>query len=80
MRNLIETVFRGNDEIYAEAVKAVDAAIEKYGADHAAQFPETGYNCATILQYTGIKVVTLADVKTALEGPIKVEMKMILFR
>ena len=71
MRNLIETVFRGNDEIYADAVKAVDEAIAKFGADHEAKYPETGYNCATILQYTGIKVATLADLKTALEGPIK---------
>jgi len=71
LRDLISTVFRGNDEIYAKAVADLDAAIKQYGADHAAQFPDTAYNCATILQYTGIKVVTLADAKQALEGPIK---------
>ena len=71
MRDLISTVFSGNDQIYAEAVEAVDKAIAQYGADHKAQFPNTGYNCATILQYSGIKVTTLADLKTALDGPIK---------
>jgi len=71
LRDLFQTAFRGNDAIYAEAVAAVDEAIAKYGADHAAKFPSTGYNCATILQYTGIKVETLADVKMALDGPIK---------
>ena len=71
MRRLFDRVFHGNDEMYAKAVHDLDEAIAKYGADHAMQFPDTAYNCATILEYTGIKVTTLADLKKALDGPIK---------
>ena len=50
MRRLFDRVFSGNDEMYAKAVQTLDETIEKYGADHVMQFPDTAYNCATILQ------------------------------
>ncbi len=71
MRQLFDSVFAGNDQMYAKAVTDLDAAIEKYGADHPMQFPNTAYNCACILEYTGINVRTLADLKQAMDGPIK---------
>ncbi len=71
MRRLIDRVFSGNDQMYAKAVADLDAAIAKFGADHECKFPDTAYNCAIILEYTGIEVKTLADLKQALDGPIK---------
>ena len=71
MRGLFDSAFKGNDEMYAKAVRDLDEAINKYGADHVMQFPNTAYNCSIILQYTGIEVRTLADLKKALDGPIK---------
>ena len=71
MRRLFDRVFKGSDEMYAKAVEELDAAIAKFGADHVMKFPDTAYNCACIRQYAGIEVKTLADLKTALEGPIK---------
>ena len=71
MRKLFDRVFAGNDQMYEKAVKDLDEAISKYGADHVMQFPDTAYNCSTILQYTGIKVLKLSDLKAALDGPIK---------
>ena len=71
MRRLFDRVFSGNDQMYAKAVKDLDEAIAKYGADHPFAFPDTAYNCACILQYTGIKVTKLAHLKEALDGPIK---------
>jgi len=71
MRKLFDRVFSGNDQLYDMAQKAVDEAIAKFGADHVCQFPDTAYNCSTILQYAGVQVRTIADLKTALDGPIK---------
>ena len=75
MNRLFDRVFNGSDEMYAKATKDLDEAIAKYGADHVMQLPDTAYNCAIILQYTGIKVQTLADLKKAMDGPIKDYMK-----
>jgi len=71
LRRLFDRVFSGSDQMFAKASQDLDAAIAKYGADHIMQFPDTAYNCACVLQYTGISVRTLADLKTALDGPIK---------
>ena len=71
MRKLFDRVFSGNDQMYAKAVQVLDEAIATFGATHVMQFPGTAYNCSTILQYTGIEVRTLADLKQALDGPIK---------
>ena len=60
--------------MFAKAEADLSAAIQKFGADHVMQFPDTAYNCACILQYTGIKVRTLQDLKEALEGPVKAFM------
>jgi len=60
--------------MFAKAETELAAAIEKYGADHVMQFPDTAYNCSCILQYTGIKVQKLKDLKEALDGPIKAFM------
>ncbi len=71
MRRLFDRVFKGSDEMYAKAVHDLDEAIARFGADHAMQFPDTAYNCACILEYTGISVRKLSDLKQALDGPIK---------
>ena len=71
MRRLFDRVFNGSDEMYAKAVHDLDETIARLGADHAMVFPDTAYNCACILEYTGISVRTLADLKKALDGPIK---------
>ena len=57
--------------MYAKAQQSLEEAIGRLGAGHSAQFPSTAYNCAVILTYTGIEVHTLADLKTALDGPIR---------
>jgi acetyl-CoA synthase len=71
VRRLFDRVFLGSDEMYAKAVSDLNEAIAKFGADHPMQFPDTAYNCAIILEYTGISVKTLGDLKKALDGPIK---------
>ncbi len=68
MRRLFDRVFCGNDEMYAKAEAALAEAVAKYGADHVMKMPDTAYNCAIILQYTGIKVETLGDLQKAMEA------------
>jgi len=71
MKTLFERVFAGNDEMYALAVKAVDEAIAKMGADAPASFGDTAYNLPCYYAMTGKKVNTLGDAKEALETTIK---------
>jgi len=68
VRRLFDRVFCGNDEMYAKAEAALAEAVAKYGADHVMKMPDTAYNCAIILQYTGIKVETLGDLQKAMEA------------
>ena len=67
MRHLMKSLFNGSELMYAKAEADLAAAVEKYGADHAVGFPDTGYPCAIIWQYTEIKVATLADLQEALK-------------
>ena len=63
----MKSLFNGSELMYAKAEADLAAAVEKYGADHAVGFPDTGYPCAIIWQYTEIKVATLADLQEALK-------------
>ena len=67
MRHLIKGVHSGAELMYAKAEADLAAAVEKFGADKAVGFPDTGYPCAIIWQYTEIKVATLADLQEALK-------------
>ena len=67
MRHLIKGVHSGSELMYAKAEADLAAAVEKFGADKAVGFPDTGYPCAIIWQYTEIKVATLADLQEALK-------------
>ena len=71
MKTLFERVFAGNDEMYALAVKAVDEAIAKMGADAPASFGDTAYNLPCYYARTGNKVNTIGEAKEALETTIK---------
>ena len=71
MKTLFERVFAGNDEMYALAVKAVDEAIAKLGADAPATFGDTAYSLPCLYAMTGKKVATVGEAKEALETTIK---------
>ena len=70
---LFDVVFSGNDAAYGLAEGAIDAAIEKYGADKAVSFPDTAYSLPCYYAVTGTKVNTLGDLKNAL-GVVKTLM------
>lgn len=70
---LFDVVFSGNDAAYGLAEGAIDAAIEKYGADKAVSFPDTAYSLPCYYAVTGTKVNTLSDLKNAL-GVVKTLM------
>ena len=59
MRHLIKGVHNGSELMFAKAEADLAAAVEKFGADHAVGFPDTGYPCAIIWQYLEIKVANL---------------------
>ncbi len=65
---LFERVFKGSDGVYEAAVKKVDEAIAKLGADKDAVFPNTAYGLPCYYAFTGVKVKTLGDLKSALEN------------
>ncbi len=67
MRHLIKGVHSGSELMYAKAEAALAEAVEKFGADKAVGFPDTGYPCAIIWQYLEIKVATLADLQEAMK-------------
>ncbi len=62
---LFERVFKGSDEVYEKAVKCVDDAIAKFGADKAVSFPNTAYCLPCYYAFTGKKVTNLAELKEA---------------
>jgi hypothetical protein len=70
---LFDRVFRGSDEMYSLAEKAVDKTIEKLGAEAPVAFGSTAYFLPCIYAYTGRKVTTLGELKAALE-PIRAMM------
>ena len=74
MKTLFERVFAGNDEMYALAVKAVDEAVAKLGADAPATFGDTAYSLPCLYAMTGKKVATVGEAKAALENEVKAFM------
>ena len=63
---LFDVVFSGNDTVYGLTESAIDAAIEKYGADKAVAFPDTAYSLPCYYGVTGTKVGNLGELKAAL--------------
>ena len=57
--------------MYALAVKAVDEAIAKLGADAPATFGDTAYSLPCLYAMTGKKVATIGEAKEALETTVK---------
>ena len=74
MKTLFQRVFDGNDQMYALAVKAVDEAVAKLGADAPATFGDTAYSLPCFYAMTGKKVGTIGEAKAALENEIKAFM------
>ncbi len=67
---LFDTVFNGNDKVYAITEEAVNAAIAQHGEDKAVSFPDTAYVLPCYYSVTGTKITTLKEMKEAL-GVIK---------
>ncbi len=61
MSALIDLIYQGSNTVADLTEQSVNAAIEKFGADAKAAFPETGYFCPTISAATGVKVKTLGN-------------------
>ncbi|MEG2677155.1 MAG: acetyl-CoA decarbonylase/synthase complex subunit alpha/beta, partial [Oscillospiraceae bacterium] len=63
---LFDRVFKGSDDVYAKAVKSVDEAIAKFGAEKAVSFPNTAYSLPCYYAFTGKKATNLTELKEAL--------------
>ncbi|MBQ4641186.1 MAG: CO dehydrogenase/CO-methylating acetyl-CoA synthase complex subunit beta [Oscillospiraceae bacterium] len=61
MSVLTDLIYGGSNAVAGLTEGAVNAAIEKYGADHPVAFPDTAYFFPTIYAATGVKVKTLGD-------------------
>ena len=61
MSALTDLIFAGSNAVAGLTESAVNAAIEKYGADKKIAFPDTAYFFPTIYAATGVKVATLGD-------------------
>ena len=61
MSVLTDLIYGGSNAVAGLTEGAVNAAIEKYGADKAVAFPDTAYFFPTIYAATGVKVKTLGD-------------------
>ena len=61
MSVLTELIYGGSNAVAGLVEGAVNAAIEKYGADKEIAFPDTAYYFPTIYAATGVKVKTLGD-------------------
>ena len=61
MSVLTDLIYGGSNAVAGLTEGAVNAAIEKYGADHVIAFPDTAYFFPTIYAATGVKVKTLGD-------------------
>ncbi len=64
---IISAAIRGAIVIVDRVEKKVNEAIEKFGADKAVAFPNTGYYLPTIYAILGTPVKTLGDMKPVLE-------------
>ena len=67
---LFDVVFSGADTVYGLAEGAINAAIEKHGADKEVSFPGTAYCLPCYYAVTGTKVTNLGELKEAL-GVVK---------
>ena len=67
MSALIDLIYQGSNTVADLTEQSVNAAIEKYGADAKAAFPETGYFAPTIYAATGVKVKTLGDLPACVD-------------
>ena len=63
---LIDRVFNGSDEMYALAVKSVEEALAKFGADKKVSFPDTAYSLPCLYAFTAKKIGTLGELNDAL--------------
>ena len=61
MSVLTDLIYGGANAVAGLTEGAVNAAIEKHGADHPIAFPDTAYFFPTIYAATGVKVKTLGD-------------------
>ena len=61
MSVLTDLIYGGSNAVAGLTEGAVNAAIEKLGADHPIAFPDTAYYFPTIYAATGVKVKTLGD-------------------
>ena len=61
MSVLTDLIYGGSNAVAGLTEGAVNAAIEKYGADKKIAFPDTAYYFPTIYAATGVKVQTLGD-------------------
>ncbi len=61
MSVLTDLIYGGSHAVAGLTEGAVNAAIEKHGADHPIAFPDTAYYFPTIYAATGVKVKTLGD-------------------
>ncbi len=61
MSVLTDLIYGGSNAVAGLTEGAVNAAIEKYGADKTIAFPDTAYCFPTIYAATGVKVKTLGD-------------------
>ena len=61
MSVLTDLIYGGSNAVAGLTEGAVNAAIEKHGADHPIAFPDTAYFFPTIYAATGVKVKTLGD-------------------
>ncbi len=61
MSVLTDLIYGGSNAVAGLTEGAVNAAIERHGADHPIAFPDTAYYFPTIYAATGVKVKTLGD-------------------
>ena len=61
MSVLTDLIYGGANAVAGLTEGAVNAAIEKHGADHPVAFPDTAYFFPTLYAATGVKVKTLGD-------------------
>ena len=61
MSVLFDLIYGGSNAVAGLTEGAVNAAIEKHGADREIAFPDTAYFFPTIYAATGVKVKTLGD-------------------
>ena len=60
---LFDRVFKGSDEMYNVAVKALEKASAKYPDSEPIAFPDTAYYLACIYAMTGQKITNLGELK-----------------